>query len=115
VFTFQAFRQSVFVMSGQQTGDPGGEGNDPWDQDDNRIRCTLFPNPTPGHYSLIIALPEEERVVVTVFDQAGRKIDRQVLPPAALHHHRGELPHKGIYLVNVTTPTESRTLKLIVN
>ncbi len=115
VFTFQAFRQGVFVMSGQQTGDPGGEGNDPWDQDDQRIRCTLFPNPTPGHYSLIIALPEEERVVVTVFDQAGRKIDRQALPPAALHHHRGELPHKGIYLVNVTTPTESRTLKLIVN
>jgi hypothetical protein len=115
VFTFQAFKQGVFVMSEQQTGHPGGDDNDPWDQTEQRIRCTLFPNPTPGHYSLIIALPDEEQVVVTVFDQAGREVDRQVLPPAALHHHRGELPHKGIYLINVTTSSESRTLKLIVN
>ena len=115
VFTFQAFSQGMIVMAAQQTGNPGGGDNDPWDQDANKIRCTLFPNPTPGHYSLIIALPEEESVTVTVFDQAGREIDRQVLPPALLHHHRGELPHKGIYLVNMATTSESKTLKLIVN
>lgn len=115
VFTFQAFGQSTFYMSAQQTSTPGGEGHDSSWQDDERMRCTLFPNPTPGHFSLIIALPEEEQVAVTVYDQAGREVYRNVMPAAVVHHHRGELPHKGIFMINVATQAEKRTLKLIVN
>lgn len=117
-FTFQVLHPSSVFRSTQQHFVSGekksNEELELYLEENSGMRCKLFPNPTSGHYSLIVTLPKEESITVKIYDQAGRVADKQQLPQAKLHHLEGTLKQRGIYLISVTSSAEQSTFKLIV-
>lgn len=119
VFTFQVYHPALMPKITHLQNQAGSSGDTTafyrQSSSHSGMRCRLFPNPTPNHYSLVIALDREERVMLTLFDQTGRTVDEQQLPKGKLHHYEGYLEKKGVYMIRVKTGGEERTYKLIVN
>lgn len=82
------------------------------------LRLEVNPNPTSGHSWLRLQLPVEQSLSVVLFDCLGRRI--QTLQPAnrqpagdwTLPLDLSGLP-AGVYLVQVSTGTEVRTVKVV--
>lgn len=75
----------------------------------------LLPNPNHGNFTVEIAYPEAQNVTVTVCDSDGRLLF--TMNGSGQHSYRFEnsVPTAGHYLINITSPSEHKTLKMVVN
>jgi hypothetical protein len=111
-FTFQVIKPVTMYKISQKSfySDDSATSPDTFPAD---MQCALFPNPTPDRFSLVIALPMEEPLVVTILDPTGRLVSQTTLPASRLHHFDGGVDLPGLYLIHVSTHTRERTLKLM--
>ena len=62
----------------------------------------LAPNPTYGDFSIDISLVSEQALTISVFDPAGKLIQRQSVPPVSIYHYDGYIDTQGVYMVIVS-------------
>ena len=75
----------------------------------------LSPNPNHGNFTVEIAYPEVQDVTVTVYDSDGKRL--LTMNGKGQHAYRFEniVPTAGHYLIDITSPLEHKTLKMVVN
>ena len=75
----------------------------------------LLPNPNHGNFTVEIAYPEAQNVTITVYDSDGRIL--LTMNGRGQHAYRFEnsVPTAGHYLINITSTSEHKTLKMVVN
>ena len=75
----------------------------------------LSPNPNHGRFVVEVEYPEVQDVTVTVYDSDGRLL--LTMNGKGQHAYRFEnsVPTAGHYLIDITSPSEHKTLKMIVN
>jgi hypothetical protein len=75
----------------------------------------LSPNPNHGNFTVEIAYPEVQDVTVTVYDSDGKRL--LAMNGKGQHAYRFEnsVPTAGHYLIDITSPLEHKTLKMVVN
>ena len=75
----------------------------------------LYPNPNHGNFTVEIAYPEAQNVTVTVCDSDGRLLF--TMNGSGQHSYRFEnsVPTAGHYLIDIISPSEHKTLKMVVN
>ena len=75
----------------------------------------LSPNPNHGRFVVEVEYPEVQDVTVTVYDSDGRLL--LTMSGKGQHAYRFEnsVPTAGHYLIDITSPSERKTLKMLVN
>ena len=75
----------------------------------------LLPNPNHGNFTVEIAYPEAQDVTVTVYDSDGRLLLTMNGKGQRAYRFESSVPATGHYLIDITSPTEHKTLKMIVH
>ena len=75
----------------------------------------LLPNPNHGNFTVEIAYPEVQDVTVTVFDSDGRLLLTMNGKGQSSYRFENSVPTAGHYLIDITSPSEHKTLKMVVN
>ena len=75
----------------------------------------LLPNPNHGNFTVEITYPEAQDVTVAVYDSDGRLL--LTMNGRGQHAYRFEnsVPTAGHYHIDITSPSEHKTLKMVVN
>ena len=75
----------------------------------------LLPNPNHGNFTVEIAYPEAQDVTVTVYDSDGRLLLTMNGKGQRAYRFENSVPTAGHYLIEITSPSERKTLKMVVN
>ena len=75
----------------------------------------LHPNPNHGNFTVEIAYPEAQDVTVTVYDSDGRLLFTKNGEGQRSYRFEGSAPAAGHYLIDIASPSERKTLKMVVN
>ena len=75
----------------------------------------LHPNPNHGNFTVEIAYPEAQDVTVTVYDSDGRILLTMDGKGQYAYRFKNSVPTAGHYLIDITSPSEHKTLKMVVN
>jgi hypothetical protein len=75
----------------------------------------LSPNPNHGNFTVEIAYPEAQDVVVTVYDADGRLLSTMDGKGQRSYRFEGTVQTAGHYLVEIASTFERKTLKMVVN
>lgn len=75
----------------------------------------LHPNPNHGNFTVEIAYPEAQDVAVTVYDSDGRLLLTMNGKGQRAYRFENSVPTAGHYLIDITSPFEHKTLKMVVN
>ena len=75
----------------------------------------LLPNPNHGNFTVEIAYPEAQDVTVTVYDSDGRLLLTMNGKGQYAYRFKNSVPTAGHYLIDITSPSEHKTLKMVVN
>ncbi len=75
----------------------------------------LLPNPNHGNFTVEIAYPEEQDVTVTVYDSDGRLLLTMDGKGQRAYRFENSVPTVGHYLIDIISPSEHKTLKMVVN
>jgi len=75
----------------------------------------LLPNPNHGNFAVEIAYPEAQDVTVAVYDSDGRLLFTMSGKGQHAYRFESSVPAAGHYLIDITSPAEHKTLKMIVN
>ena len=75
----------------------------------------LLPNPNHGNFTVEIAYPEVQDVTVTVYDSDGRILLTKNGRGQRSYRFGGSAPASGHYLIDIASPSEHKTLKMVVN
>ena len=75
----------------------------------------LLPNPNHGNFTVEIAYPEAQDVVVTVYDADGRLLSTMDGKGQRSYRFEGTVQTAGHYLVEIASTFERKTLKMVVN
>ena len=75
----------------------------------------LLPNPNHGNFTVEIAYPEAQDVTVTVYDSDGRLLLTMNGKGQRAYRFESSVPAAGHYLIDITSPSEHKTLKMIVH
>ena len=75
----------------------------------------LLPNPNHGNFTVEIAYPEAQDVTVTVYDSDGRLLLTMDGRGRHSYHFEGSVDTAGHYLIDIVSPSERKTLKMVVN
>ena len=75
----------------------------------------LLPNPNHGNFTVEIAYPEAQDVTVTVFDSDGRLLLTMNGKGQRAYRFENSVPTAGHYLIDITSPSERKILKMVVN
>ena len=75
----------------------------------------LSPNPNHGNFTVEIAYPETQDVTVTVYDADGRLMLTMNGKGQQTYRFENSVPTAGHYLIDITSPSEHKTLKMVVN
>ena len=75
----------------------------------------LLPNPNHGNFTVEIAYPEAQDVTVTVYDSDGRLLLTMDGKGQYAYRFKNSVPTAGHYLIDITSPSEHKTLKMVVN
>lgn len=75
---------------------------------------SMFPNPTTKDYTIYVKISDENPITVCITDGNGKVINCTDRSGSLNYTLTGYLYEKGCYLVTVTTTTESKSYKLIV-
>ena len=78
-------------------------------------RYRLLPNPNHGHFVVEAEYPEAQDVTVTVYDADGKLLLTMTGKGQCNHRFEGTLHSAGHYLIDITSETERKTLKMVVN
>ena len=78
-------------------------------------RYRLSPNPNHGNFTVEITYPEAEDVVVTVHDSDGRLLLTMSGKGRRGYRFEGRVRTAGQYLIDIASPSERKTLKMVVN
>lgn len=74
----------------------------------------LSPNPNYGNFTIEIEYPEAQDVIVTVYDSDARLLLTMSGKGQCAYHFENSVPTAGHYLVDITSPLERKTLKMVV-
>jgi len=82
------------------------------------FRIKVFPNPTPGRFTLVLDSPEQiKHAEVTIYGMQGQKILQEIMPEVSQNRFRQEFSIEsapiGIYLVRVVSGKQSKLVKVI--
>ena len=75
----------------------------------------LLPNPNHGIFTVEIAYPEAQDVTVTVYDSDGRILLTMDGKSQYAYRFKNSVPTAGHYLIDIASPSEHKTLKMVVN
>ena len=75
----------------------------------------LLPNPNHGNFTVEIAYPDAQDVTVTVYDSDGRLLLTMNGKDQRTYRFENSVPTAGHYLIDITSPSEHKTLKMVVN
>ena len=75
----------------------------------------LLPNPNHGNFTVEIAYPDAQDVTVTVYDSDGRLLLSMNGRGQHTYRFENSVPTAGHYLIDITSPSEHKTLKMVVN
>ena len=75
----------------------------------------LLPNPNHGNFTVEIAYPEAQDVTVTVYDSDGRLLLTMNGKGQYAYRFKNSVPTAGHYLIDITSTSEHKTLKMVVN
>ena len=75
----------------------------------------LLPNPNHGNFTVEVAYPEVQDVTVTVYDSDGRILLTKNGRGQRSYRFGGSAPAAGHYLIDIASPSEHKTLKMVVN
>ena len=75
----------------------------------------LSPNPNHGNFTVEIAYPEAQDVTVTVYDSDGRLLFAMNGKGQQAYRFENSVPTAGHYLIDITSDSEHKTLKMVVN
>ena len=75
----------------------------------------LSPNPNHGNFTVEIAYPEAQDVTVTVYDSDGRLLLTMNGKGQRAYRFESSVPAAGHYLIDITSDSEHKTLKMVVN
>ena len=75
----------------------------------------LLPNPNHGNFTVEIAYPEAQDVTVTVYDSDGKLLLTMNGKGQYAYRFKNSVPTAGHYLIDITSPSEHKTLKMVVN
>jgi hypothetical protein len=75
----------------------------------------LLPNPNNGRFVVEVDYPEMQDMTVTVYDSDGRLLLTMDGKGQRGYRFEGAVETAGHYLIEITSPSERKTLKMIVN
>ncbi len=75
----------------------------------------LSPNPNHGRFVVEAEYPEAQDVTVSVYDADGRLLTTMSGKGQRTYHFENTVPAAGHYLIDVISPSEHKTLKMVVN
>ena len=75
----------------------------------------LLPNPNHGNFTVEIAYPDAQDVTVSVYDSDGRLLLVMNGKGQRSYRFENSVPTAGHYLIDITSPSEHKTLKMVVN
>lgn len=75
----------------------------------------LHPNPNHGNFTVEIAYPKAQDVTVTVYDSDGRLLLTMDGKGQRAYRFENSVPTAGHYLIDIISPSEHKTLKMVVN
>lgn len=77
----------------------------------------IYPNPTHtgDYFTIKIKLDHPEKVNINIYDMAGRLIKSRTDSAKSLYELKETINTQGTYVVMVTTDTQNKTFKLIIN
>ena len=75
----------------------------------------LHPNPNHGNFTVEIAYPEAQDVTVTVYDSDGRLLLTMNGKGQRAYRFENSVPTAGHYLIDITSTSEHKTLKMVVH
>jgi len=75
----------------------------------------LLPNPNHGNFTVEIAYPDAQDVTVTVYDSDGRLLLTMNGKGQRAYRFENSVPTAGHYLIDITSPSEHKTLKMVVH
>ena len=75
----------------------------------------LLPNPNHGRFVVEAEYPEAQDVTVSVYDADGRLLTTMSGKGQRTYHFENTVPAAGHYLIDVISPSEHKTLKMVVN
>ena len=75
----------------------------------------LHPNPNHGNFTVEVAYPEVQDVTVTVYDSDGRILLTMDGKSRYAYRFKNSVPTAGHYLIDIASPSERKTLKMVVN
>lgn len=75
----------------------------------------LLPNPNHGNFTVEIAYPKAQDVTVTVYDSDGRLLLSMNGRGQHAYRFENSMPTAGHYLIDITSPSEHKTLKMVVH
>jgi hypothetical protein len=75
----------------------------------------LLPNPNHGNFTVEVAYPEAQDVTVTVYDSDGRLLFTMNGKGQQAYRFENSVPTAGHYLIDITSDSEHKTLKMVVN
>lgn len=86
------------------------------DSEADDLQLSIFPNPADQFTNVIVVLPEDEPAKLTLTDAAGRIIITRTVNygEPVLEFTLNELK-AGIYFINITTESASKTSRLVVS
>ena len=75
----------------------------------------LLPNPNHGNFTVEIAYPEAQDVTVSVYDSDGRFLLTMDGKGQRAYRFENSVPTAGHYLIDITSTSEHKTRKMVVN
>mgnify|MGYP003550348614 FL=1 len=75
----------------------------------------MYPNPNHGNFTVEVAYPEVQDVTVTVYDSDGRILLTMDGKSRYAYRFKNSVPTAGHYLIDIASPSERKTLKMVVN
>lgn len=90
---------------------PSGNGNSSFQIPHYR----LSPNPNHGNFTVEIAYPDAQDVTVTVYDSDGRLLLTMDGKGQRAYRFENSVPTAGHYLIDITSTSEHKTLKMVVH
>ena len=75
----------------------------------------LLPNPNHGNFTVEITYPESQDVTVTVYDSDGRLLLTMNGKDQRTYRFENSVPTAGHYLIDIASPSEHKTLKMVVH
>ena len=85
------------------------------DEGDGDVRIRLLPNPNHGKFTVETEYPEAQDVAVSVYDSDGKLLLTMTGRGQRSYRFKGWVAHAGHYLIDIASPSERKTLKMVVN